>query len=175
MWSACSLVSGVQKNCPAVPLDLDFCPESEPNVLSGPLWVRQEVPAGLGGWAGLSLHVPQEVVDRAACPRVSPGRWWMGWPVLSCPLGGGGRGDLSSRVRWSISSAAPEHPLPRAASPRPGLSRSEQVVLCCRLGLRGPQPRSVVVRPSPALCWVPPHLWPLQAARWAGLLICLCC
>lgn len=98
MWSACSLVSGVQKNCPAVPLDLDFCPESEPNVLSGPLWVRQEVPAGLGGWAGLSLHVPQEVVDRAACPRVSPGRWWMGWPVLSCPLGGGGRGDLSSRV-----------------------------------------------------------------------------
>ena len=96
-WRVVSVLFGLSSSeeSPCCSSDLDFCPESEPRVLSGhppPLWVRQEVPAGLGGWADLTSRVPREVVDGVACPHVSAGRWWMGWPVLSCPPGGGGRG-----------------------------------------------------------------------------------
>lgn len=84
---------------PCCSLDLDLYPESEPNVLSGCLWVLQEVPTGLGGRTGLSSRVPREVVD--------------GEPVL-VPHDG-----------RSVSAAAPARPLPPAASPWPGVSGSE--------------------------------------------------
>ena len=150
---------------PCCSSDLDFCPESEPSVLSGPLWVRQEAPAGLGGWAGLSSRVPREVVDGAACPLVSPRRWWTGRPALSCPPGGGGRGGLSSRVplmeHLLCSPRAP--PAPSSLSPpvSPDLSRPHSaaawaVAVLSRAALSAPQPCTLPGPSAPAAPAGPP-------------------